>query len=425
MAVSLKHKFQSAKPNGVDSTLIQPSNWNDEHALTLAGNRLLGRITAGNGDAEEIGLGAGLAFSAGNLIVSGKANSGVNSDITEIQGLTTPLTVLQGGTGATTQGGARTNLGLGALATKTKAATSDLADLTTAKRLIGSPEASVGPTELSLGAGFDVIGSEFRNTYAPWRGQAVNIMPVDSNGFPNYIPGSSGALSLTTFGLSSGSPLVLTANQGIRQRIAVIQSNQTFGSLAANTTNFLYFTLNTDGTVTPGSTTVAPIYQFGGTPSITSGQFTYNIVARTMYLGDGVAANPVYAVFVGEAVTLASSVTSSVSYAANGRYVSVDTGIAGGGTRQAFAHNIGVQALQFEVWLKNQTAQHGYNPGMMVRPMYNPADINMNMGCSEDRNTVAVWYSGTVAIPGRSGGGYTGINVTLWRYVVIADRGWD
>ncbi|MBV4366307.1 tail fiber domain-containing protein [Erwinia phyllosphaerae] len=44
--------------------------------------------------------------------ISGRAASGVNSDITELTGLKTALSVEQGGTGATTEEDARTNLGL-------------------------------------------------------------------------------------------------------------------------------------------------------------------------------------------------------------------------------------------------------------------------------------------------------------------------
>lgn len=44
--------------------------------------------------------------------VSHKANSGANSDITSLSGLTTPLSVGQGGTGGTTQAAARDGLGL-------------------------------------------------------------------------------------------------------------------------------------------------------------------------------------------------------------------------------------------------------------------------------------------------------------------------
>lgn len=50
--------------------------------------------------------------------LSGKAAKGANSDITSLSGLTTALSVGQGGTGSTTASGARTKLGLGDLATE-------------------------------------------------------------------------------------------------------------------------------------------------------------------------------------------------------------------------------------------------------------------------------------------------------------------
>jgi len=48
--------------------------------------------------------------------VEGKAASGANNDITSLSGLTTALSISQGGTGGTTQAGARTGLGLGSAA---------------------------------------------------------------------------------------------------------------------------------------------------------------------------------------------------------------------------------------------------------------------------------------------------------------------
>ena len=56
---------------------------------------------------------------------SAKANSGSNSDITELTGLTTALSIGQGGTGATTDSGARTSLGL-AIGTNVQAWDADL-----------------------------------------------------------------------------------------------------------------------------------------------------------------------------------------------------------------------------------------------------------------------------------------------------------
>lgn len=91
MAVSLKHTFQSAKSDGVDSTLVQPSNWNAEHTLSLTTNKLLGRSTAGTGAAEEISIGTGLSLSAGVLSSSTSfpisiANGGTNGTATPTAG---------------------------------------------------------------------------------------------------------------------------------------------------------------------------------------------------------------------------------------------------------------------------------------------------------------------------------------------------
>lgn len=54
MTISLKHKFTSAIPDAGDPTIVQPSNWNDEHALTQATSTILGRVTAGTGVTEEL-----------------------------------------------------------------------------------------------------------------------------------------------------------------------------------------------------------------------------------------------------------------------------------------------------------------------------------------------------------------------------------
>ena len=57
--------------------------------------------------------------------LSGKAAKGANDDITSLSGLTTALSLEQGGTGSTTETGARKNLGLGTSATKNTGKTSN------------------------------------------------------------------------------------------------------------------------------------------------------------------------------------------------------------------------------------------------------------------------------------------------------------
>lgn len=59
--ITLAHTFVSAKGNGTDLTLIQPSNWNDQHVIKLDANNLLGKLTAGNGPVEQVPLTAFMA----------------------------------------------------------------------------------------------------------------------------------------------------------------------------------------------------------------------------------------------------------------------------------------------------------------------------------------------------------------------------
>lgn len=65
MAISLKHAFQSAVADSGNASVVQPSNWNAEHTLTLAENTVLGRASAGTGAAEELSFtAAGRALAA-------------------------------------------------------------------------------------------------------------------------------------------------------------------------------------------------------------------------------------------------------------------------------------------------------------------------------------------------------------------------
>jgi len=64
MTVSLKHAFQSAKTDSSDSTIVQPSNWNEEHELTAAAGVVLGRDTSGAGAVQELPI---AVTAAGNV----------------------------------------------------------------------------------------------------------------------------------------------------------------------------------------------------------------------------------------------------------------------------------------------------------------------------------------------------------------------
>lgn len=84
MAISLKHAFTSAKTDGPDNTVVQPSDWNDEHTLTQASGKLLGRTTAGDGATEEISAGSGLTLASGSL----------SANVTSVAGKTGAVTLV-------------------------------------------------------------------------------------------------------------------------------------------------------------------------------------------------------------------------------------------------------------------------------------------------------------------------------------------
>jgi hypothetical protein len=67
MTVLVKHLFTSAKSDGSDPSLIQPSNWNAPHTITLTSGKLMGRSSSGEGSAEEISLSSDLSLASGIL----------------------------------------------------------------------------------------------------------------------------------------------------------------------------------------------------------------------------------------------------------------------------------------------------------------------------------------------------------------------
>lgn len=77
MALSIKHKFTSAKTDGSDTALVQPSNWNDTHDLTGSTNILFG--TNGSGAGGEITITAPLTLSTSALAVTVGSSGGVQA----------------------------------------------------------------------------------------------------------------------------------------------------------------------------------------------------------------------------------------------------------------------------------------------------------------------------------------------------------
>ncbi|HHG8695414.1 TPA: phage tail protein [Enterobacter hormaechei subsp. steigerwaltii] len=96
------------------------------------------------------------------------ARKGANSDITELKGLTTALSIAQGGTGAKTAEGSRTNLGLGSSATRNSLDS----------EIVTNSDTSQIPTLKALGLGYSRHIDNFSNTnmlgFGRFTSQTVN-----------------------------------------------------------------------------------------------------------------------------------------------------------------------------------------------------------------------------------------------------------
>jgi hypothetical protein len=97
LAISLTHSFTNPKADGVDTTIVRPSDWNAEHVLEQATNKLLGRTTAGTGATEEIAVGTGLSLAAGTLSYSGGSASNDFEDVAALLADTSDYTDFSAG----------------------------------------------------------------------------------------------------------------------------------------------------------------------------------------------------------------------------------------------------------------------------------------------------------------------------------------
>lgn len=259
--------------------------------------------------------------------------------------------------------------------------------------------------------------------------QTVLGGPVDSSGYPSFLPATSGSLSITSQNITSSAPFVAASANGFGSAGAVDRTGQssanlTWSSLTANSTNYLYVDVAANGTLTPGSTTLAPSYQFGGTRSTTNGQATFNIQEMSMTVGNGSSAVQTYRVFVGEAVTNASTVTSTVAYAYQGRYQSAVSTVS----LSAYTnlnHNIGSRPKNIKTTLVCATAEAGYGVGDEVLSGYSgTTGYHSVQPAVTGRNTCGQQFGNGLAVLSGSSGATTIVTAGNWRWRINADRGW-
>jgi hypothetical protein len=267
------------------------------------------------------------------------------------------------------------------------------------------------------------------------RRQTVVGGPVDgTTGLPSFLPSTNGALSITTQNVAIGTPLVASAANGFglsgpNDSVGFASTNFSWTGLtasrAAATPNFLYGTI-ANGVITPASTIVAPVYQWGGTPGVTSGLITFNIGEMKAYLGNGSAAVQTNLVLFGEAATDGSGVISTVAYAYNGQY---DSGWTATLTNAGVSknHNIGAEPSYYQTGyvIQNTTTDLNYAVGdTLAGPVTQSNTTEAAVPLYATRNTVGLPALASHLLPNKTATTNGALTVGNWKYKFTADRGW-
>lgn len=261
--------------------------------------------------------------------------------------------------------------------------------------------------------------------------QTVLSGPADANGLPTFFPATSANLTLTLQNVAGGTALVATIANGFdssgQYDLGLRITTNLAVNVSASATNYIWL----DDTGALGASTLAPIYQYGGTASITNGQHTYIIGQGQMYVGNGSAATPTNRVFIGEAVASGSAITSTIAYAYQRFFQYLDTGsLPTTGTKTVKNHNIGTSlgiigtfALQCAIAEDNYavgdivygvTTESGAGPWWM---MLEPVMLRNTMYFSTGNLNAYVLPNAT------NGAGQT-LTLANWRYILIATSVW-
>lgn len=197
--------------------------------------------------------------------------------------------------------------------------------------------------------------------------QCILSSAVDSSGYPNFITAGSGlAVSIA----ATSTPVRITAANGYDgsgqiDRFGAITADTAISGLVNSTTNYLYADIASDGTCTLGSTTTAPVYQYGGSASSTSGHFTFDEDVMIGKVGNGSTAVQTYRVFLGHAVTAGGSVSSVTNYMLMSRFYN-RFAFAANDTTYTIPHKLGYIPRDIRVLLACTTAEGNYAVGEQI-----------------------------------------------------------
>lgn len=256
--------------------------------------------------------------------------------------------------------------------------------------------------------------------------QTVLSASVDSNGYPNYITAGTG---LSVDLAATAVPIVLTAAMGAnnlngQNYVARVTQDTSITGLTTFTTCFLWAEIDFDGNVTYGHDTLLnPPNYIWGTPSTVFGVYSFCIPEMQGYLGDGTNALKTSRVYLGEAVTDGTSVTSVVNYALQGKYQSTVTAITSvaGPNTYGFNSNIGIYPCKLHGMLReNNTYKWSKAPGSVSTDAAVTRGVEL---INIDRNTLRAYVPAWGVFPAVVTDSHSSAAAS-GELIFIAERGW-
>lgn len=185
--------------------------------------------------------------------------------------------------------------------------------------------------------------------------QTVMQALVDANGraaFVGQYSGLSACLSCASTNLIATAAMGF-ASTGRVDRVGVHTANTQL-VIPDAATSYIYAEIDGDGAVTFGYSAYAPAYQHAapGTPS--TDQHWFDLSTWKMKRYDGASWEEKYRVFLGQATAAGGSITSTISYALNGLYISAVTAWAQNNTYSILSY-LGTNLFSYELWLDTDT----------------------------------------------------------------------